>query len=170
MAKMNTRTALLAAVLIGSGVMIAAISSVPSADRTEDRPPSAEVHGLMLANHGPGTATITWDEHGAPIITAPLTDDLARRLDALSRPRQCLGGVIYEATFVVGSRESIPASQIGSEAGGTRADLLDIIQTLPTRRPDTELHRLLNKVDLSGISICRADGRGKVHPLGDIGG
>jgi len=128
---------------------------------------AGETHVLLFASHGPGVAIIAWDQKGVPIITELATERLARKIDALSAPRVCLG-VFYEATALIGPKRHVTAWSIGSQAGAVRAQLLDIGRVYPTTRPDEELRRLLNEVDLGSASACRRDNHGHLRKIASV--
>jgi hypothetical protein len=143
--------------LAGYLVMSAAIASASTAQRP--------MRVLLLPPSGVGEATIAWDAYGTPIILDPITDATARKLSALSRPKSCRDGVIYQATVLIDSLRHLPKWANGVARDSKRADLLDVVRTYPTRRSDAQLRPLLNEVALGGGELCRVDNMGHLQAI-----
>lgn len=141
----------------GYFVFIAAIASASGAQRP--------LRILLLPPSHVGEATIAWDGHGTPMILDPITDATARKLFALSRPKKCRDGVIYQATVLIDSLRQVTKWANGMNRNSMRADLVDVVRTYPTRRGEADLRPLLNEVDLGSGALCRVDENGHLQAL-----
>lgn len=137
-------------------VLLAAIASASIAQRP--------TRVLLLPPSGVGQATIAWDGNGTPIILDPITDATVRKLHALPRPKRCRDGVIYQATILIDSLRHVQKWANGMSRDSMRADLLDVVQTYPTRRSDAQLRPLLIEV-LGEGQFCRVDNAGHLQAI-----